>query len=441
MKKAILFFAAFALLAGAVFAGGGNEASEAAKAYDAADPSGQTVVFWHASSKLHGEALDKIIADFNSTNKWGITVIGEYAGYYPDIYNKMTTAIAGNSMPDLVVGYQNSAASFQLSGALVDLNGLVNSKEWGFTSEDDDDYIQDFLAQDVNAQFGGQRLGLPPNRSVQMTFYNKTWLNELGFDAPPESWEEFYDVCKAATECKDGAYGYALNTDASNIFAMVKSRGGSVLNKDQSEYTLNTPEMVEAMTFMKKLYDDGYGRKIAERYGDQADFGVGKVLFATSSSAGIPYYDKAVNGSDNPFEWGLYAGPHSTKKPTLNLYGPSVSICQSTPEKEVAAWLFLKYYTGRKAQGEWVQATNYYPVRKSVKEDISSYLAANPKYAESFDVLLNSDGYSEPPFIGWDEIRDMLNAGFNAILDGADIEKTLTDMEEEANDIMVESAP
>ena len=164
-------------------------------------------------------------------------------------------------------------------------------------------------------------------------------------------------------------------------------------------------------------------------------------MFTTSSSSGIPYYGRAVDGSDDPFEWGLYAGPHSTKNPTLNLYGPSVSICQSTPEQELAAWLFIKYYTGTKAQSEWVQATNYYPVRKSVKESLTSYLEDNPKYAQSFDVLLSSDGFSEPPFIGWDEIRDLLNAGFNSILDGADIEKTLMEMEEEANEIMVESAP
>jgi len=441
MKKALILMSMALLFAGMLFAGGGNEAAADTKAYDTVDPSGQTVVFWHASSKVHGEALDKIIEDFNATNEWGITVIPEFAGYYSDIYNKMTTAIAGNSTPDLVVGYQNSAASFQLSGVLVDLNTLVNNKKWGLTREDNADYIQDFLNQDVNAQFGGQRLGFPPNRSVQMTYYNKTWLQELGFAAPPESWDDFYAVCKAATESAGDTYGYALNTDASNIFAMVVSRGGSVLNKDQSAYTLNTPEMRDAMTFMKKLYDDGYGRKIAEKYGDQTDFGVGKVMFTTSSSSGIPYYGMAVDNSEKPFEWGLYAGPHSTKKPTLNLYGPSVSICQSTPEKELAAWLFLKHYTNTASQTEWVKATNYYPVRKSVKENLTSYLSENPKYAESFDVLLNSEGFSEPPFIGWDEIRDMLNAGFNAILDGADIEKTLIDMETEANDIMESSAP
>ncbi len=441
MKKAIMLLSILALLTGFLFAGGGNEGASSAKAYDTVDPSGQTVVFWHASSKLHGEALEKIINEFNSTNEWGITVVPEFAGYYSDIYNKMTTAIAGNSTPDLVVGYQNSAASFQLSDTLVDLNGLVNNKAWGLSKEDRDDFIMDFLDQDVNAQFGGQRLGFPPNRSVQMTYYNQTWLEKLGFEAPPQSWDDFYAVCKAATESAGDTYGYAISTDASNIFAMVVSRGGSVLNKDQTLYTLNTPEMKDTMTFMKKLYDDGYGRKIAEKYGDQTDFGVGKVMFTTSSSAGIPYYDKAVMGSEKPFEWSLYAGPHSTKKPTLNLYGPSVSICKSTPEKELAAWLFLKHYTNTASQTEWVKATNYYPVRKSVKDSLSSYLVENPKYAESFEVLLNSDGYSEPPFIGWDEIRDMLDAGFNAILDGAAIEKTLIDMEMEANDIMASSAP
>jgi multiple sugar transport system substrate-binding protein len=441
MKQTLKNLCLPALFAAVIFLGCSEEEKSTTVTYEKVDPTGQSVVFWHASSKLHKEALDKIIADFNANNEWNITVEGEYTGYYSDIYNKMTTAIAGNTTPDLVVGYQSSAASFQLTDILVDIDKLKASNKWGFTAEDEEDFIQDFLAQDINPQFNNQRLGLPPNRSVQLTYYNKTWLNELGYNTPPESWEDFYEVCKAATESKEGSYGYAVYTDASNIFALVKSLGGSLMNEEKTAYTFNTPEMRETLGFMAQLYQDGYARKIAERYGDQSDFGVGKVMFTTSSSAGLPYYHQAVESGENPFEWDVYAGPHSTAIPTLNLYGPSVSICKSTPEKELAAWLFLKYFTGKEAQSKWVQATNYYPVRKSVKDELADYREANPQYADSFDILLNSKGYFEPPFIGWDEVRDLLSAGFNAILDGADIDKTLSQMEKEANEIMVESAP
>ncbi len=45
------------------------------------------------------DALNKMIAEFNSTNPYKITVKGEYAGGYNDIYNKMVAAIAGGAKP------------------------------------------------------------------------------------------------------------------------------------------------------------------------------------------------------------------------------------------------------------------------------------------------------------------------------------------------------
>lgn len=138
-----------------------------------------------------GKAITKLIDEFNSTNGWHITVKGEYAGRYNDIYNKMIASIAGNATPDLVAAYQNQSASYELSDALVDLNPYVNSPKWGIKNELSD-YFKGFLDQDVNAQFGGKRLGFPLNRSLEVIYYNLDWLNKLGYSKPPVTWNEFY---------------------------------------------------------------------------------------------------------------------------------------------------------------------------------------------------------------------------------------------------------
>ncbi len=55
---------------------------------------------------------------------------------------------------------------------------------------------------------------------------------------------------------------------------------------------------------MKKLYDDGYGIKIAEKYGEQTDFGNSNVTYGSGYPSGGPTY----SGSDGGFHGGAYAG-------------------------------------------------------------------------------------------------------------------------------------
>ena len=408
-------------------------------ALSSVDPSGQTITFWHQHSREREEGMAGMVERFNSTNEWGITVNAEYAGGYSDIYNKMVTAIAGNSVPDLVVGYQNESAAYEYAGALTDLTDYVTHPVWGV--DDPSDFFEGFYMQDVNTQFGGKRLGFPPNRSIEVMYYNQTWLEKLGYDGPPETWEEFAEMCQAATDPEAGTYGYAISTDASRFFATVISRGGDIAKADGSGYQFATQEAKDAMNFMVGLYEDGYARKIAERYGDQTDFGNQKVLFTIGSSSGLPFYGLAAEAGENGnFEWSVAPPPH-TGDPAVNVYGASVSVPLTTPEKQLAAWLFVRWFTEPAQQAEWVGISNYFPVRYSVADNLGDYFAENPKYADAFNILQTSTTKAEPPFLGYSDIRDMVNATYNAIIDGQDVDEALMELEEEANEIHAISAP
>ena len=49
------------------------------------DPTGQTVVFWHVwGAGSAAEGLAKIVADFNASNEWGITVEPIDAAAWPE---------------------------------------------------------------------------------------------------------------------------------------------------------------------------------------------------------------------------------------------------------------------------------------------------------------------------------------------------------------------
>lgn len=108
------------------------------------------------------------------------------------------------------------------------------------------------------------------------------------------------------------------------------------------------------------LISEGCASQVTENYGDQTDFGNGSLLFAVGSSSGLPYYGSAVDAGAQ-FEWSVGAIPHTTPDPVMNVYGASVSIPKTTPERELAAWLFIKYLYNSGSSGKMGNCFTVFP--------------------------------------------------------------------------------
>ncbi len=85
--------------------------------------------------------------------------------------------------------------------------------------------------------------------------------------------------------------------------------------------------------------------------------------------------------------------------------------------------------------------SGYFPVRNSSLASLGDYTVKNPKFGDAFKLLQTSTLKAEPPFAGYDVVRDAMSSALNAILDGADIDKTLADLDAKANKIHKESKP
>ncbi len=408
------------------------------------DPSGQTVSFWYQHSGANDKAMQKLIEEFNAANEWKMTVKGEFQGQYNDIYNKMVASIAAGNPPELVVAYQNQAAAYAVSDALTDLNPYVRDPKWGL-GKDIDDFFAGFINQDVNAQFGGKRLGFPPNRSIEIMYYNASLLSSMGIKTPPKTWDQFAEACRKAMDSAKGTYGYTLDTfDASHVFAFVVSRGGDIARPDGKGYTLSTPQMKATMVFMKKLFDNGWAKRIANADDYQSEFGNGNALFTIVSTSRMGRIDKAVKaGKSGAFDWSVAPVPQQSAsgKPALDLYGASVSVPKTTPQKQLAAWLFIKWFSEPKQQAAWTQVSGYFPVRRSAETLLGEYMGKDPHFTAAWGVLKAANLKAEPPFAGYDLVRDAINAAYSKILDGADVDKTLSALNVQANKIYKDSAP
>lgn len=414
-------------------------------AFASVDPNGQAIVWWHQHSGDREEKLLPMIEEFNSTNPCSITVEAQYQGEYDDIRDKVNAGIASGEMPAaLIVGYQNDQASFQLNEALADFNTFIDDSHWGLTAEEKADFYPSFFNQSVHPLFDNQRLGFPPNRSMEMLFYNQTWLEELGFSGPPTTPEEFKEMACAAsaayreeynTEPTDGTGGYVLRDDASAIAAWTFAFGGDVLTEDGSGYVYNGPATVEALTLLKGMYDEGCAYFFTEGR-PNPEFANRRAIFMQGSSSGIPFISGdfqtvASEKGTEPDVWGAAAIPHITEEPVQNVYGGDVMITATTPEQQLAAWIFVKWFTSPEVQAQWVVNSNYFPTRASAMQFLGDRIAEIPQLGQALDLLPFS--VYEPQLISYQGVRDAVSEAFNEILQGAEIQATLDALNEDAN--------
>ena len=433
MKKAFTVFMSALLVLTLVGLGSTQD-------YEMVDPSGTTISFWHQHTRDREEALNKIVSDFNANNPYGITVVAEYQGGYGDIFQKMLPVLGSADTPNLVVAYQNQAATYELGDGMLDLTPLVDSEKWGLADDEKADFFQGFYSADVFPSFGGERLGFPPNRSMEVMYYNSDWLAELGYDGPPSTPEEFKEMACAASQnpfsgaTSEGSIGYELSVDASRFASWTFAFGGDVFDYDASAFSYNSPAAQEAMTFLQSLFDEGCAQVVTERFGDQTNFGAGRTLFTVGSSSGLPFYKSAVDEGAT-HSWSVAPLPYTTPEPVMNIYGASVSIPTGhTAEENLATWLFVKYYTSAEVQADWARASNYFPVRQSVADGLGDYFSTNPAYQTAFELL--PYGQAEPPVPGYDFVRDIVSQEMAAIADGAPVAETLDFLNAEANLIL-----
>jgi ABC-type glycerol-3-phosphate transport system substrate-binding protein len=408
------------------------------------DLDGTTVLFWHVwGTGQPSEGMTAIVDDFNANNEYGITVEAVDQGHYSDAEDAMNAAIQSGDVPDVIVGYQNALAGWYSVDAVVDIQPYIEDGVVGLTQDQIDDFYEGAFNSGVIAD--GARIGMPLSQSTNVIFYNNTWAEELGFDSAPTTPEEFQEQACAAAEANntdddpnnDGTGGLVLYPSASNVASWTYAYGGDFLNETGDGYDFTNQEVEDVAYFLKTLWDEGCAFP-TESY-PNPEFATRKALFTMSSSAGLPYqlaaFDDEAATDD---EWSFIAFPGPGDQSAVDAFGQSVAIVNSTPEKKLAAWLFLKHFTSPETQATWINSSAYYPVRKSTTDLIGDYITENPKWETGLELL--EVGRSEPALASWGSVRRAVGDAFDVILQSApdEIPSVLEDLNNTAAELVAE---
>ena len=411
------------------------------------DPSGQNVLFWYRVTGSDEEGLQELIAEFNASNEWGITVEGYTQGGYNELSDKMMGTIGTEDQPNVVIAYQNNMLDYYTLDGLAIMDDLAASPTWGLSEEDMADFIPGFVNQDVFPNIG--RLGMPPQRSMAAMFYNVDWLDELAanglvsFEGPPVTPEQFKEAaCAAAENPFSGTTGdvepsgYGIRFDASQLASWVFAFGDDLFDYENITYTFDSPEAIAAMEFVADLFASGCARDYVG-FDDQAAYGQGVLLFFGSSTSGMGYIQAAVE-EGYAGNWALTAYPYPGETPGMNVYGASVSIGAAEPEAVLASWLFIKFLSSTETSATWADVSDYFPVRYSSADLLDDWFEANPNFAVAWDLL--PYGIYEPPVAGYDPVRRLIADEYLIrIFEGEDVATVMAELNVEANEILVDA--
>ena len=408
------------------------------------------VTYWHNRPQKDQDLLQSMLDQFNKSNPYGITAKAEIAGSsYNDVYNKVNAALQAGQPPEISVAYQNQAAFYRNQNAVIDLTPFVKSSKYGLSQDDLKDYFQTFLDSDKNPQFKNETLGFPTQRSMEVMFANVDALKALGYNDIPKDWKTFEEAACKFSDASKNKYGFDVGHDASRFAARIFTRGGRILAPDASAYVFNSQAGVDDLTMVARMLQNKCAVEIptSESFGNQTRFGNGQLLFTMGSSSGLPFFQQAVD-QGGKFKWDIALLPY-TDKPAVNLYGASVSVYKTTPEKELAAWLVIRFL-GEKAQTtKWALSTGYLPVRQSAKDDVIKGFKADKTWgpvADSYAKMFDWAQYSvvESPVAGYDPVRTSIDKDvITAVIQNpkSDVKKLLDDAVVKANQVLKENAP
>jgi len=244
---------------------------------------------------------DEFEAEHNDVTVDLTPVSGQNWGEY---LSNAATMIAGGASPDLIYT-ATEGVKFLL------LNDMILPIDEYLAADDEAQALVDDMAPNLvdGLRDDGSLYALPYAWNNMVIYYNTDRFAEVGLEPPAPDWtiEEFVETAKALTEDTDGdgqpdRYGYAW--DSNELFAgvtpWVMNFGGSLASEDLCTATVDSPEVVDAISFLHDLiYTHGVSpapiplSEIFPQFqnGDIAMFGAGRWPLASLLPEGFEAFD------------------------------------------------------------------------------------------------------------------------------------------------------
>ena len=288
------------------------------------EPENVTITYCNFnSSGGNEETLQKMVDAFREEYPY-ITVEVETIGYN-DYFTQMQTRVAGGTAPDCYELNIENFAAYANKGLLAEISGVDVSG------------LNETALNAFNVK--GVQYGLPESFSNVVLIYNKDLFDQAGVAYPTADWTQ--DDLQAAAEAiralGDDIFGIWQPITYNEFFKVAAQYGGALLNEDKTEFTINSPENIQAA---QALVDRVLVSNVQPNTAQQGGMGDWD-MFMSGRLGMIPTGIWAFQTfTENcGFDWDIAVEPGSTRKAT-HFFSNCVVLNPESKNREAAAtWL------------------------------------------------------------------------------------------------------
>jgi multiple sugar transport system substrate-binding protein len=319
-----------------------------------------------------------------------------------DIDQQSSTMIQNNAAPDIL--NLNAYASYAKDGLLYSADDVLSESVKS-------DLLDAFVK---SGTYDGKMYGMPDLSSARAMFYNKALFKQAGISEPPKTWAEFEADATKIKALGKGAIGYGLPLgpeEAQGEFSIWMFNNGGDWKKD-GKWTINSPENVETLTFLKGLADKGLTQNNPGKTNRQDAFD----LFASGKVGMVVGFSPLAATLDEAKKVDYGVAPMPTKADgaepqTFGVTDYLMAFKKSGNKDAVKAFYDLYYQPDQ--VNTFIKAEGFLPVTKSGIEEFKS----DTKLATYLETLPNAHlTPTDDPT--WDKVKLAVQQNLGTAING-----------------------
>ncbi|MBL8162808.1 MAG: sugar ABC transporter substrate-binding protein [Anaerolineae bacterium] len=319
-------------------------------------------------------------------------------------WDLLKTNVAGGNMPDVFNVSQDRFFFYASNDALLDLQTYfdeagVDTSVWG------SGMIDPYRWGD-----NGDLYAAPVNWDTIVIFYNKDIFDAAGISYPSEKWDwyGFAAAAAALTNAEQDIYGAAVYSEYQSGYPnWIASTGiPPIVGPGRTQCTLTETSSLDALNFLKDLYDNGYMPSVSIMGGASADDAfnfwlAGKLAMVSAGSWKLP-----TALEEATFNWDVVRLPRNPETGRTRSIVHSVGYVASanTPNPDLAANLIV-YLSSDEGQRFFAEAGGVAPANPAVQQIwVDSFGDTEVNIQAFIDATEDSQGVTV-----FDEIWDKIN--------------------------------
>lgn len=290
-------------------------------------------------------------------------------------------------------------------------------------------------------QVNGIQSGIGFSLSTPIVYYNADLITKAGakLDDLPKTWDDIIALADQSKSVNPGTYGLHYDWEISGNWlwqSMVFSKGGQMLDDAEEKVAFDDAIGQESIEQLGRMVANDTMQNYSYSEAQQL-FVSGKMAVFSSSTSRLTGIEKQI-GDRFRMVTGYF--PVYSKDGRVPAGGNVAMMFTKNPERQKAAWEYIKFVTGPEGAVVMTKNTGYFPANMLPIEDpdgLKGFYDANPNQYTAVKQLPWLTGWYAFPGENGLKITDVINDNLQTVFDkSAQPQAALKNMSQEVQKLL-----